>query len=328
MRRILLAAVFCLAVPGVAAADDSPYDAAAKDATKVRKLDRVVWALTATCEAGDDLDKRQCRILRDAAAAKLRGTKLRVEVKSGAVEIGAWDSGGKATPITVRGCIDCDGVKVEGTTWYVVSNKSAPRILPGSVETAVLYETVKAFQNDALATGWKNMIEPRLRTEMVVKLPADEAKAVWNREGVRGLSVEIVGYRVWDACDGAVLAASPESGKGPIDKKTCGETETKTDPKNTTPSEPVFAQLSKEQILASLKPAIEEAQACYDTYGQAGSAKVKITIGGDGSVQAQDQTGDFVGTDTGKCIDEAIKKAKFPKSKKAKTTVSYPINLR
>src|SRR5687767_8925470 len=166
MRLTALAAVFCLAVPSIAAADGKPFDEAASGANRVRKLDRVVWALTATCEGGDDLAKRQCRILRDAAAAKLRGQKLIVEVTSGAVEIGAWDSGGKATPITIRGCIACDGIAVDGTTWYVVSNKGAPRVLPGAIEAAVHFETVKAFANDALASGWKTMIEPRLRTEM------------------------------------------------------------------------------------------------------------------------------------------------------------------
>jgi hypothetical protein len=328
MRTVLaVAVVSCLAVPRIAAAD-GPFDEAAKDATRVRKLDRVVWAMTATCEAGDDLAKRQCRILRDAAASKLRGTKLIVEVASGAVEIGEWDSGGKATPITVRGCVACDGIAVDGTTWYVVSNKAAPRVLPGSIEAAVLFETVKAFANDALASGWKKMIEPRLRTELIIKLPDDETKAVWNRDGASGIAVEILGYRVWDLCDGSILAASPESDKGRTDTKTCGDSVQATKGTDTTPSEPVYAELSKEQILAVLKPAVEDAKACFDQYNVAGDAKVKITIGADGSVVGQDQTGDFVGTDTGKCIDAAIKKAKFPKSKKPKTTISYPITLR
>jgi hypothetical protein len=328
MRLTALAVACCLAAPSIAAADDaSPFDEAAKSATRVRKLDRVVWALTATCEGGDDLAKRQCRILRDAAASKLRGTKLVIEVPNSAVEIGEWDSGGKATPITVRGCVACDGITVDGTTWYVVSNKAAPRVLPGSIEAAVLFETVKAFANDALASGWKKMIEPRLRTELIVKLPDDETKAVWNRDGASGIAVEIVGYRVWDLCDGSILAASPESGKPRTDAKTCGDS-VKSTKGTDTPSEPVYAELSKEQILAVLKPAVEEAKACFDTYGKAGDAKVKITIGSDGSVIGQDQSGDFVGSDTGKCIDAAIKKAKFPKSKKAKTTISYPLTLR
>jgi hypothetical protein len=319
MRLTALAAVFCLAVPSIAAADGKPFDEAASGANRVRKLDRVVWALTATCEGGDDLAKRQCRILRDAAAAKLRGQKLIVEVTSGAVE--------KATPITIRGCIACDGIAVDGTTWYVVSNKGAPRVLPGAIEAAVHFETVKAFANDALASGWKTMIEPRLRTEMVIKVPADETKAVWTRDGAKGLAFELVGYRVWDACDGSILAAQPESGPGKTDAKTCGDTAKATKGTDTAPAEPVFAELSKEQILGSLKPAIEEAKACYDTHGVAGAAKIKVTIGSDGTVIGQDQSGDFVGTETGKCIDAAIKKATFPKSRKAKTTISYPITL-
>lgn len=326
MRLPVLAALVSLAVPAIAAADtNSPWDDAASDATRIRKLDRVVWALTATCEQGDDLNQRQCRILRDVAAAKLRGKKVIVEV-SGATEIGAWDAAKKSTPITVRGCADCAGIEVDGQKWYVVANKAAPKISGDKVQAAELTETAKPFANDALASGWKDSAGPRLRTELILTIPADEKKAVWNRDGARGLAVEVLGYRVYDACDGSIVVAEPDSTSGPSDRKTCGKDTVK--PKdNTGPTEPVFDELSKDQILASLRPAVDEAMACFDTYGVAGDAKVKITIGGDGSILAEEQKGDFVGSDTGKCIDAAIKKAKFPKSKKPKTTISYPIKL-
>ena len=55
---------------------------------------------------------------------------------------------------------------------------------------------------------------------------------------------------------------------------------------------------------------------------------MRITIGGDGAILALDQTGDFAGTPTGECIDTAIRKVRFPKSKRPKTTVNYPIVLR
>jgi hypothetical protein len=327
MRLPVLAALIALAVPAVAAADtNSPWDEAAKDATRIRKLDRVVWALTATCEQGDDLNQRQCRILRDAAAAKLRGKKVIISV-TGAVEIGAWDAAKKSTPITVRGCASCDGIEVDGQKWYVVTNKAAPKISGDKVVAAALLETDKAFANDALSSGWKDSAGPRLRTELILTVPADEKKAVWNRDGARGLAVEVLGYRVYDACDGSIVASEPDSQNGPSDRKTCGKDVAK--PKGDTgPTEPIYDELSKDQILASLRPAVDEAKACFDTYGVAGDAKVKITIGADGSILAEEQKGDFVGTDTGKCIDAAIKKAKFPKSKKPKTTISYPVTLR
>jgi hypothetical protein len=329
MRVALLAAIL-LAVPTVAAADDSsPFDEVAKDATRVRKLDRVVWALTASCEQGDDLDKRQCRILRDAAATKLRGTTIVVDVGAAAVEIGEWDKDKKSTPITVRGCAACTGIVVDGTRYYVVANKAAPKISGDDVKAAALAETSKQFANDALSSGWKTAVEPRLRTELIIKVPADEKKAMWNRDGAKGIAVEVLGFRVYDACDGSVLASEPESGTAPTDRKTCGKTDVATKTKgDTTPAETIYDELSKQQILASLRPAVDEAKACFDTYGVAGDAKIKITIGGDGSIVAMDQSGDFAGTDTGKCIDTAIKKAKFPKSKKAKTTISYPVSLR
>src|SRR5262245_20336753 len=223
MRILIVAAGLALAA-GTAVADDttSPFDDAAKGAQYVRKLDRMVWALTAECEQGDDVARRQCRILRDVAAAKIRGATLVVDAP-GAVEIGTWDAAGKATPITVYGCAACgDGITVDGTAWLVVANKAAPKVSHGKVEAAVLDDTLKPVPKDALATGWKTTAGPRLRTQLIFKVPTDEKKAMWSRDGQKGLAVEVVGFRVWDQCDGSVLAASPESGPGPTDKKTCG----------------------------------------------------------------------------------------------------------
>jgi hypothetical protein len=145
--------------------------------------------------------------------------------------------------------------------------------------------------------------------------------------------MDVVGFRVYDTCDGAIVCASPTSGPGEVDKKACGTTIAEGGPGGTgggatPPPEKLPAELSKEQIMAALRPVLEDARLCFEQFGIPGDGKIKITIGGDGTVIAYEQTGQFVGTPTGACIDTAVKKARFPRSRKAKTTIAYPISLR
>jgi hypothetical protein len=323
----LLALLVCGATaPALAddAPDVSPFGEAAGKAQHVRSLDRVVWSLTASCEQGDDLSRRQCRVLRDAAAARYKGATLLVDVTGeGAFVLDAYDNGAKAAPLTLRGCVDCAGVEVDGKKWVVVANKAAPKVSGGKIEAVALHETVRQFKDEAAATTWRTTIVPQLRTQMLVKIPADK-KLSWQQGDVQGLAFEVVGFRVYDACDGQVLFASPEANAIAPNTKACGKT---AEVKDTGPAEVIVAELTKEQVLAGLKPALAEAKACYDQFNEPGDAKVKVTISGDGVVIALEQSGDFVGKPTGECIEKAINKATFPKSKKAKTTISYPIGL-
>ena len=76
---------------------------------------------------------------------------------------------------------------------------------------------------------------------------------------------------------------------------------------------------------ASLKDAMakvsEAAQKCFAAYQIPGTANFKMVIANTGNLKSADQSGDFTGTPTGLCLDEAIKLAKFPKSKKEEIKV-------
>ena len=61
--------------------------------------------------------------------------------------------------------------------------------------------------------------------------------------------------------------------------------------------------------------------------GPPGKAKLKVTVLGDGSVAKYEQQGDFTDTPTGKCIDAAVGKLQFPRTKKPKQSFGYPIVL-
>jgi hypothetical protein len=324
LTAAVLAAVAALAVPASASADG--WSDVAKAGEPVKDVERVVWALTATCEKGDDLTRRHCRVLRDAAAARLKGATLVVDAAPGAVELGAFDPATTSSALVVRGCVSCAGVDSEGKKWHVVTNNGAPQVSGDKVQAAAVHEGARTFKDAAEAKAWQASVLPRLRTQLVIKVL--EANYTWKRESAEGIAVQILGFRTYDRCDGSIVAAKPESDKGPADKKACGAVAEVKPEKVIDPKAGLPAELSKDQILTGLRPAIAEAKACYDTHGVAGDAKVKVTIGGEGTVVEVKQTGAFVGTPTGDCIEAAIKKATFPKSKKAKTTVSYPVLLR
>ena len=84
MRTRLLLVLAWLA-PASAAAET--FDELAAKATRVTRLDDVVWAFTGTCERGDEIEKRQCGLVRDQRAAELAGATLLVEGDRTALEV-------------------------------------------------------------------------------------------------------------------------------------------------------------------------------------------------------------------------------------------------
>ena len=312
-----------------------PFDEVAATATPLRDVASLVWSLTASCNDGDDVAKRQCRLVRDNLSSQVRGKVLLVDVAGDqAFEVGAWDAAKKSTPLTLRGCISCDGIDVEGQHWSVFGAMPhpPPAAHKGKASTTdhhgpqIIHSTSRIFRDEAAALAFRTQVVPRLRTQLLVKVPVGEV--VTTVGDTHSITVEVVGFRVFDECEGSLIASNPLSGPGPIDKKACAQTilnPTATNGSGTHKEDP---GLTLAQMQKALKPAVTESQRCLGAFGVTGSAIMRITIGGDGAILALDQTGDFAGTPTGECINTAIAKVRFPKSKRAKTTVNYPIVLR
>src|SRR5688572_8721635 len=192
-----------LVVPASAVADG--WSERAKGATPVRDVERVVWALTATCDKGDDLTKRHCRVLRDDAATRLKGATIVVDAPPSAVEVGAFDPATTSSRIVVRGCVSCTGIESEGKKWFVVSNNAAPVVVGDKIQAGGLSEFSRSFADEAAAQAWQATVVPRLRTQLVVKVL--EANYAWTRGSAEGIAVQVVGFRTYDRCDGSILAA-------------------------------------------------------------------------------------------------------------------------
>jgi hypothetical protein len=320
MRALLVTALVLASAP--AHADDT-FEAKAGGAQRVHRLENVVWALTAPCDKGDDTDRRQCRIVRDARVAELQKTALLVDADADAFDAGAWSAAKKSSPLVLSGCIRCAGVDVDGKTYYLTAAGTNPRFEGGKLKTDALYDNARAFGDEASAKTWSATLA-NAHVELVVKLGA---KSKWTADGKTGFAFDVLAYRVVAPCDGSVVIAKPASGPGETDKKQCVKPAAPAETPAAPAEKPKLEALTPSTIQSAMQPVVTSAQACYEHFGVTGRAKLRFTVLGDGSVAKYEQQGDFVGTPTGECIDQAVKAVAFPRTQKAKNSFSYPIPL-
>ncbi len=327
-----LAVVIMAQGAGTARAQD--FDASADKATTVwrgKSVAALFWSFTASCEKlADDLARRQCEGVRAGRRDQVAEATFFVEAAPDALRIGEFDAKKKALPVELTGCIACatpaDGV-------YLVGGKGKIEVKGGGVQAPVLASfAVPAASTEALAR-WHEDVLPRLKVELLFKVPAQGFS--WTEGKARGYRLDVIGYRVWDPCNGNVLLASPRSDKQRGDKKLCkGElvaedTGPKPPREPEPPKEPELPNaLDPSQIRNALEPAKFAAGKCFEAYGVPGVANVRITFNNEGAIVALEQKGDFVDTPTGTCIEKAIRAISFPPSKKKKTAIDYPFILR
>ena len=314
-------ALALLVVLAAAPAYAEEFETKAQGAQRLGRIEGLVWALTAPCEAGDDTQQRQCRRVRDTRAAQLASATLLLDADKDAFDVGAWSAQKKSVPITLSACIRCAGVEIDGKTYYVVTDKdlTSPKYEGNKFKTAPMADTSKQFPDENAAKAFARSVS-NARVQLLVKLPAKPRTVI---DGKQVIALDLIGYRVFAPCDGSIVLANPKSGPVEADKKQCAAVA----PLPTPTAAPKYDQLTPALISEGMKPVVTGANECFQKFAVAGKAKLKITIGGDGSVMKYEQQGDFVNTPTGQCSDAAMTKAAFPTSKKAKTTISFPITL-
>lgn len=317
------------------------FEALSKSATRVDRggIAGLLWAVSASCDgAGDALDVRQCRAIKAARADRLADQTFIVPGDAGAFVVGAFDVKKKSIPLTLSGCVACvEPIEVAGKQLYVVANKAAPTFAGAVAKAAVIHETTRTFSDEEQALDWRAKVVPRLQTEFVVRLV--ERGAVWQRDGKDGVAVEILGFRVFDPCDGGIVCASPASGKAAVDRAACGEAvvegeagdgdgDGEAPPPKPAKEAALPDELSAAQVKEGMKPVREAAAACFATYGVPGSAKLKVTVSGGEVIALEWKEGDLADTPTGACIEKAARAVVFPKTKKNRQSFTYPIVLR
>ncbi|MFN0252396.1 MAG: hypothetical protein ACKV2T_36305 [Kofleriaceae bacterium] len=212
-----LANIGCLALALVVG---SAVPAFAEDlyttATKVSRVEDVVWALTATCaNHGTDTEQRQCRQLRDVRVKEMATQTMLVEGDATAFTVGAFDAAKKSAQVSLSACVYCSPIAVESKSYTVFGG--TPRLVDGAVKPPMLHDTTQTFADAAAHTAWKQKVAAA-RVDLVVKVPD---KKVWSVGGKSGLAFDIVGYRVVVPCTGEVVIAKPASLPVEPDKKSC-----------------------------------------------------------------------------------------------------------
>jgi hypothetical protein len=312
------------AAAGTAHAEDT-FEGKTVDARYIKKIEDVVWPLVATCEKGDDTEQRQCRHVRDARAQTLRGATLLVDGDVEAWSVGAYNASRKSVPVSLTPCLRCGGIDIDGRTVFVLGlsgQSSQIRFEGGRLRPAPVHDSSRSFSDENAAAAWAKSVR-KVRVQFLVKVPD---KPRWTVQGRDGVSFEVLGYRVISPCDGQIVMSQPTSQAVDPDKKACRADDSEGDQRPGDGGPP--DQLSESMIQEAMKPVVEAADTCHERFGVAGKAKLLITIAGDGTVVKADQSGDFVDTPTGLCIEKAVRRVTFPQSKKARTTIGYPIVLR
>jgi hypothetical protein len=214
MRAHLAIALVCVSASPVVADDAA---GSVFSATKVSRVEDVVWALTATCTGhGDDTQQRQCRQLRDARVKELAMATMLVEGDATAFTVGAFDTAKKSAPVSLSACVYCSPITVDGKSYMVFGGP--PRLVDGAVKPPMLHDNAQTFADVAAHAAYKKKIADA-RVDLVVKVPG--AKRTWSAGGKSGLAFDIVGYRVVVPCTGEVLLAKPASMPVEPDKKSC-----------------------------------------------------------------------------------------------------------
>jgi hypothetical protein len=320
MKTLVIAAIAL--APSTALAEDS-FESRAQGATKISRTDDLVWAMTASCDKGDDTQQRQCRIVRDRKAKQLAGATLLIDGDADALEIGKWSAPKKSVTVLLSACVRCGGIDVDGKPWFVMGasiGTPAPRFEGNKLRAGVLYDNSRQFPDEAAATAWtKAMATAKL--QLLVKVPA-ETKRRFAVSGKDGLALDIVAWRVINPCDGAVVISSVPSSSIEPDKKACVATGGVV-----IPPEASIDALTPAMVSDAMKPVVAAARGCFEKFRMSGKAKIEITILADGTVEKFEQKGDFDGSPTAKCIDDAMGKVTFPKTKKPKTKIGFPVTL-
>jgi hypothetical protein len=210
-----LIAVWSLAA-GVARADDT-FESKATGAQRIKRLEDLVWPLTATCEFGTDTQQRQCRKVRDTRAAELASATLIIDADNDAFSVGAWNPATKSAPIALSACIRCSGLELDGKTWVIAGTGATPPTFEGGRVTAKLHDNGKQFLDAKTAQAFAAMVK-NARIQLLVKVPAKSKLVV---DGKNVLALDVIGYRVYMPCDGSIVVANPSSGPAEGDKKQC-----------------------------------------------------------------------------------------------------------
>lgn len=188
------------------------------ETTPIVRSEDLVWALAATCDRGDDGQQRQCRQLRDRAAARYAGEAMVIAGDAAGFSIGGWNAARRSTALVLDACIACDGIELTAKRYAIVGG--TPRSDGTRLRGATVHDSAKVFGDEASAKAWL-ATTTKWRVDYVVKLAAKpRGPTLLGRDTI---AVDVVAWRVVNLCDGSVIASSEPAAAVAADKQACAK---------------------------------------------------------------------------------------------------------
>ncbi|MBI5482284.1 MAG: hypothetical protein HY906_25740, partial [Deltaproteobacteria bacterium] len=324
-------------------------------AEDIGDLARTLEPFTELCNEDRDMTRRQCEVVRAYLRGVLQRRVFRADVEPGALVVGpyAQKQGGRA--LTLRGCVACRQ-PVAGDRRHLVTVRVPAKVTPDELKGLDVTTLKVPHPSAHVGELWERDVGSKLRAEFVHKLGpvwtqktgkgktrrpgAAPGKAGWPKgwdDGsgeIRGLTMNLLGYRVYNRCTGDVLMASPKAAfkvPVPANQPDCPKPEVKV-----AASQPGVRQadptwpyvLSVGEIRRSMDAVRGQVRACYLQFQIPGTAELEIDIGGmDGNVLGVRIVGKFDDTPTGDCVVSALGAARFPNFRATSMKVPYNFYL-
>lgn len=315
------------------AANARSFEGQLKKATRIQKLSRVIGPFLQRCGSGASLRAIQCRAIRSRMQHRVKQFTYWSVVH--AVRVGSYDNTRLNFPVSVVGCLTCDGPakldrKLFGSKpWYVTTGKPRKLKMISGKPVFVGLDLAKIVQpvGPSQVENWMKGVLPNLKVQLIYRVDGTR----WPARLGNGLVVKLSGYRLYNQCTGKVLASNPPSRAAApkVNAPSCGNKKVvarRVEPRRKT----IPSRLGSRDIKTGMKRITGLIRRCYDQYQISGLAKVKVTVhGATGKVVKVQVLGTFKGTPTtGKCLMEAVMKARFRVFKASKMSFRYRWHLR
>jgi hypothetical protein len=327
------------------------FEALLGAAEDIGDLARTLEPFTELCNEDRDMTRRQCEVVRAYLRNVLQRRTFRSDVETGALMVGPYVQKQGGRTVTLRGCVACSQ-PVAGDRRHLVTVRPPAKVT--AEELKGLDVTTLKVPHPSAHVGelWERDVGSKLRAEFIGKLGpvwtqrtgkgkvprkgAAPAKGGWDDGSgeIRGLAMNLLGYRVYNRCTGDVLVSSPKAAfkvPVPANQPDCPKPEVKvaaSQPgvRQPDPSWPYV--LSVGEIRRSMDAVRGQVRACYLQFQIPGTAELEIDIGGlDGNVLGVKILGKFEDTPTGDCVTSALGAARFQNFRATAMKVPYNFYL-
>jgi len=342
------ALAFALALLGAApapapetagAAPAESYETLGQGAVRTRDIATLLSPFVESCDNEKrDIDRARCQ----ATIGYLRRTLPRrtfafTSDEPGVVAVSDYDAAVKGYHVALAGCVACAKPITIGKAKEprLITLKIPEKDADSLLKAVSLSRNTFGFDSLADAKRWLDAERPFLRAEFLFQ--PQIVGDVWTYGGNRGVSLKLVGARVYNRCTGDVLVSKPPStamaerpGPGHEDPscaakgRAAGEAAAAPPPS----ADDLPTQLSMALIADSMAKIRPQVFACYQQHKSPGTLELIYVVAGNGTVQSVAIGPAFAGTPTGQCVLQAAKDARFPRFKMEQQKFTYPFFLR